>query len=57
MRRRFLIIGIIVGMIISIVYIVWRAYDLSSGYNYATAKLDIKNGDLKIIHIGLPRLL
>ena len=39
-------------MIISIAYIVWQAYDLSADYNYATAKLDIKNGTVKVIHIG-----
>ncbi len=52
MRKRLLTGITIVLMITSIVYIVWHAYDLSSDYNYATAKLDIKNGTLKIINVG-----
>ena len=56
MQKRLLIVGIVTVLIISVGYIVWQTYDLSSEYNYATAKLDIKNGNVKIIHIGVPRI-
>jgi hypothetical protein len=56
MRKRLLIIGAIVLLLSTIVYIVWQMYDLSSDYNYAAAKLDIKNGDIKIIHVGARKI-
>ena len=52
MPKRLLAGVVIFILIISIAYIVWQAYDLSADYNYATAKLDIKNGTVKVIHIG-----
>lgn len=42
-------------LLISIIAILWRVYDLSSDYNYAVAKIDIKNGNVKIITIGIPK--
>jgi hypothetical protein len=56
MRKRLLIIGLIFILIISIISILWHVYDLSSDYNYATAKIDIKNGNVKIINIGIPKI-
>lgn len=56
MRKRLIIIGLLLIFIISLVSILWRVYDLSSEYNYATAKIDIKNGDIKIINIGTPKI-
>jgi hypothetical protein len=56
MRKRLIIIGIIVISLVAIVYTVWQVYDLSSDYNYATAKIDIKNGQVKIINIGKPKV-
>lgn len=52
MRKKLLIAGIILVLLIAAVSIIWQAYDLSSDYNYATAKLDIKNGNVKVIHVG-----
>ncbi|HAO47667.1 MAG TPA: hypothetical protein DCQ97_12120 [Chitinophagaceae bacterium] len=54
MRKKLIIAGIISLVIISLLYIAWQSYDLSSDYNYATAKFDIKNGEVKIIHTGAP---
>lgn len=55
MGKKLLIIGIIFILLISIIAILWRVYDLSSDYNYAVAKIDIKNGNVKIISIGIPK--
>lgn len=55
MRKRLLIIGFIFILIISIISILWRVDDLSADYNYVTAKLDIKDGNVKIINIGIPK--
>lgn len=56
MRKRLLMVGIVSVLIISLVYVVWQAYDFSSDYNYATAKLDIKNGNIRIINVGIPKI-
>ncbi|MEO7766478.1 MAG: hypothetical protein ABIS01_03590 [Ferruginibacter sp.] len=56
MPKKLLIGTIILILITSVVYIVRRTYDLSTDYNYVTAKLDIKNGSVKIINIGLPKV-
>lgn len=56
MQKKLLIGGLITLLLTSVGYIVWQAYDLSSDYNYGTAKLDIKNGKVKIIHVGLPEI-
>lgn len=56
MRKRLLIWGIILVLVTTAVFIFWRVFDLSSDYNYATAKLDIKNGNVKIIHVGAPQV-
>lgn len=55
MRKKLFIIGTIVILLGLVVYIAWQMYDLSSDYNYASAKIDIKNGELKIIHVGTRR--
>lgn len=52
MRKKLLITGFILVFIIVVFGILWRVFDLSTDYNYATAKLDIKDGDVKIIHVG-----
>lgn len=56
MRKRLLTGSIVVLLIISTVYFVWQTYDLSTDYNYATAKLDIKNGNVKVINIGAHKI-
>ncbi len=54
MRKTLLTVGIILVLLISAVYFAWQKYDLSSDYNYGAAKLDIKNGEVKMIHLRLP---
>ncbi len=56
MRKRLFTGSIAVILVILIAYLVWHTYDLSTDYNYATAKLDIKNGNAKIIHIGTHKI-
>lgn len=46
----------ILALIIATAFVLWQSFDLSSDYNYATAKLDIKNGDVKMIHIGAQKI-
>jgi len=53
MRKKILIACSILVLLISAISILWRAYDLSSDFNYASAKLDIKNGNAKVIHVGV----
>jgi len=56
MRKR-LLIGCTIGvLIITTAYVLWQVFDLSADYNYATAKLDIKNGNVKVINIGAPKI-
>ena len=52
MRKRLLIISAILILVISGVVIFWQNYKNSPDYNYLTAKLDIKNGNVRIVHIG-----
>lgn len=52
MRKQFLIIGLILTASITIILIVRKNYNLSPEYNYVTAKLDIKNGNCRIINVG-----
>ena len=56
MRKKLLITGIILVLLIAITSTLWQYYDLSSDYNYATAKIDIKNGNIKIINVGVHRI-
>jgi hypothetical protein len=56
MFRKLLLIGMVVLSIIWIIIMVWSSDDLSSDYNYVSAKLDIKKGDIKIINIGIPKI-
>lgn len=55
MRKKIVIVVVILILLIAAISILWQAYDLSSDYNYATAKLDIKNGDVKMIHVGVQK--
>jgi hypothetical protein len=52
MRKKILIIVLILATIITIFLIVRHNYNLSPEYNYITAKLDIKNGNCRIVHTG-----
>jgi hypothetical protein len=52
MRKRIVITGLIITLIVSGIAIFWQKYIDSPDYNYLTAKLDIKNGDVRIINIG-----
>lgn len=56
MRKKILIISLIFILLISFISILWRANDLSSDYNYGTAKIDITNGNVKVINIGVPKI-
>lgn len=56
MRKRLLTGSIAVLLVILIVYLIWHTYDLSTDYNYATAKFDIKNGNAKIIRTGAHKI-
>lgn len=53
MLKKILIACSILVLLISAISILWQAYDLSSDFNYASAKLDIKNGNAKVIHVGV----
>ena len=39
-------------LIITAIIIIWQNSKGSPDYNYLTAKLDIKNGNVRIVHIG-----
>ena len=54
MRKKIFIIATISALLVCLVYFIVDNYDLSADYNYVTAKVDIKNGYVKIICIGLP---
>lgn len=43
-------------LIIAAISMLWQTYEFSSDYNYATAKLDIKNGNARIIHTGVRKI-
>jgi hypothetical protein len=53
MRKKIFIAVLILVVLITATGIIWRTFDFSSDYNYATAKLDIKNGEVKLIHTGV----
>lgn len=55
MRKKLTLLVIGTISIISIIIIVWSADDFSSEYNSVSAKMDIKNGDIKIINVGIPK--
>ncbi len=52
MRKVIMIVGLFMIAILSLAIIFWRQYKKSPDYNYFTAKLDIKNGNARIIHVG-----
>ena len=51
MRNKFLIIGLILAAVITILLIVKKNYSLSPEYNYITAKLDIKNSNCRFVNV------
>lgn len=52
MTKKLLIALLILAATIAVVIIIRHNYELSSNYNYITAKLDIKNGDVKLVNVG-----
>lgn len=52
MRKKILIIGLILAAVVAILLFVRNNYNLSPEYNYFTAKLDIKNGNCRIVNVG-----
>jgi len=54
MRKKILIPGLILTLVISISVILWRKYGLPSDNNYFSAKRDIANGDVRFLSYGLP---
>lgn len=52
MRKVILIISIILIVTIIILLVVRQNFKNSPDYNFITAKLDIKNGNVKIVHTG-----
>jgi len=52
MRKLILIIGSILIMVILVIIIIWQNYKNSPEYNFISAKLDIKNGNARIINMG-----
>jgi len=55
MRKVILIIGSILIVAIAVILIVRQNFKNSPDYNFITAKLDIKNGNVKIVHIGFQK--
>ncbi|MEP7236476.1 MAG: hypothetical protein ABI685_01370 [Ferruginibacter sp.] len=52
MPKKILIIsGSILILIFTAIFIVWQNYASSPEYNYVTAKLDIKNGNSRILNL------
>jgi LAS superfamily LD-carboxypeptidase LdcB len=56
MLKKILIAVFILILIIAAISMLWQTNEFSSTYNYATAKLDIKDGNARIIHLGLPKI-
>jgi hypothetical protein len=52
MGKIILIVGSILVLLISAIIIFWQNYKGSPDYNYLTAKLDLKNGNVRIINVG-----
>lgn len=53
MRKKILVIGLILTAIITILLIVVKeTYNLSPEFNYISAKLDIRNGNCRIVNVG-----
>ena len=56
MPKKILIAVFILILLIAAINMLWQTYEFSSDYNYATAKLDIKNGNARIIHAGAHKI-
>lgn len=54
MRRKLFITGLILFLILvgGILLMVWQNYNQSKEYNFITAKLDIKDGNCRLVTIG-----
>ncbi len=52
MSKKILLIGLISAALITVIFLVRKTYNLSPEYNYITAKLDIKNGNCRIVRVG-----
>lgn len=54
MRRKILFTGLALFLIlvISILLMVWQNYNQSKEYNFVTAKLDIRDGNCRLVTIG-----
>lgn len=53
MRRVLIIICVILAAVIFAILVVRQNYKNSPDYNYITAKLDIRNENVRIINVGL----
>ncbi len=51
-KKTIVFIILILGLTITVILVVRHNYALSNDYNYISAKLDIKNGEVKIVHVG-----
>ena len=54
MPKKLVIAGTLLIVLITAIIIMWQNYELSSDYNYFTAKLDIKNGRVQVVNVGSP---
>jgi hypothetical protein len=52
MRKVVLIVGLILVITIFVILVIQQNYQDSPDYNYISAKLDIRNGSIKLIHTG-----
>lgn len=52
MRKIIILVGSILILVIAVIIIVRQNYKGSPDYNFITAKLDIKNGNIRIINTG-----
>jgi len=52
MRKLLLIFGSFLIVAAGVFLLVSKAYKDSPDYNYISAKLDVKNGNIRIVHIG-----
>ncbi|MEO7308550.1 MAG: hypothetical protein ABIR78_05080, partial [Ferruginibacter sp.] len=53
MRKKifFFVVGPILILICIVIIMLWQSYASSPEYNYVTAKLDIKNGNSRIVNV------
>jgi uncharacterized protein YxeA len=50
-KKIFIIIGSILILIFTAIFIVWRNYATSPEYNYVTAKIDIRNDNIRVVNL------